>query len=92
MTAARCGTASGYKRHQRARERPCDACVAAKAAYDTRWRATTPAGRLNRLRARAQARALGELRRRHPAEYRDIYEPLVAQILTDEPVDTEDPS
>lgn len=32
--AARCGTESGYKRHLRTREAPCDLCRAAHAAYN----------------------------------------------------------
>jgi len=70
---SRCGTLSGWRRHQRADERPCDACAAAKAAYDKRWRAAPERKRRDRLKARAQGRALLRLSHHHPSEYRAMY-------------------
>lgn len=74
MSAARCGTTSGYTRHQLAGEKPCDACAAAKRAYDKRWRSASAQTRKSRLKARAQGRAYAELGHRYPSEYRALYE------------------
>ena len=67
------GTNSGAARHAASGEPPCDACRAAKAEYDKRWRSGDEQTRKNRLHAKAQARASGELRRSHPDEYRTLY-------------------
>ena len=37
---AECGTMSGYQRHRRLGETPCDSCKAANAARDRKWRAS----------------------------------------------------
>lgn len=70
---SRCGTPSGFDRHQRNKERPCNACYRAKAEYDVRRRSSTEQVRLARLRARAQQRASTMLKRLYPEEYREMY-------------------
>jgi hypothetical protein len=67
------GTLSGAKRHSDAGEDPCDACRAAKAEYDKRWRSGDEQTRRNRLSAQAQARAYSALAKAHPEEYRRLY-------------------
>lgn len=77
---SRCGTTTGYKAHQRAEEKPCDACAKAKADFDVRWRSAPEITRRNRLHARAQSRASTELRRRHKAEYDVLYRRCKAEL------------
>jgi len=67
------GTATGARRHSAAGEPPCDACRAAKAKYDKRQRSSSEGIRRNRLHAKAQQRALADLRRRYLDEYRELY-------------------
>jgi hypothetical protein len=80
---ARCGTPSGFRKHQDAGEKPCDACTAAKADYDRRWRSAPLRIQKHRLNARAQAEARNELARRYPAQYRKLYR-LAKERLYDE--------
>lgn len=80
---SRCGTVTGWTRHQRAGERPCDACTAAKAASDRRWRSAPDSARRNRVHARAQRRAYAELARRHKAEYDNLYRQYKADIVAE---------
>lgn len=68
------GTHSGWAKHQKLAEEPCESCRKAKAAYDYRRLSATEQRRKNRLSATAQSRARAELARRHPDEYRTIYE------------------
>lgn len=82
-TGARHGTVTGHSRHLTRCEEPCEACRAAKAEYDERWRGTTRRARLGRLNARAQARAYGELARRHKAEYDELYAAHRAELLAE---------
>ncbi len=67
------GTTSGYNLHKELGDEPCNACAMAKAHYDWRWRSSDQNTRKNRLRAKAQALSLAELRRRHADEYDEIY-------------------
>lgn len=83
MSELRHGTTTGYRAHQAAGQRPCDACVAAKAAYDKRWRATPAARRYARLHARAQNRAATWLRREFPAEWRVLYEKALVEVYAE---------
>lgn len=69
----RCGTVTGYTNHQRAGERPCDACVAAKAAYNKRWREAPERTRRNRMYAAAQGRAKQRLVEMFPDTYAALY-------------------
>jgi hypothetical protein len=78
---ARCGTTSGYDKHQRHGERPCNACALAKAVYDKKWQLAPRRKQLTRLHARAQSRALQELSRRYPTEYKQLYEQYKAELL-----------
>ena len=73
MSDVRCGTTSGYSTHQRAGEKPCDACARAKREYDARWRSAPERTRKNRLAAKAQARAAARLREIHPEQWRALY-------------------
>ena len=67
------GTYSGWRRHQELRERPCDACYAAKQAYDRRYRAAPERTRVSRLHAAAQSVALRRLAALYPDLYREFY-------------------
>lgn len=67
------GTLSGARRHSAAGEPPCEACRAAKAEYDKRYKSADDKKRRNRLHAKAQSLALADLRRRYLDEYRDLY-------------------
>lgn len=80
LAVARCGTTSGYQRHRRDGEKPCDACTKATAEYDARRRAQDSEQQKNRLRGRAQSRALLELARRHPAEYQRLYQEAKTEV------------
>jgi hypothetical protein len=70
---ARCGTPSGYRRHQLDGEKPCDACATAKREYDQRLRSAPEATRRNRLHAKAQACATSRLRSIYPDLYAALY-------------------
>ena len=70
----RCGTASGYRTHQKHQERPCDACTLAKKEYDARRMAATSLMVKNRLSAKAQGIALRRLKDAHPHEYHGLYD------------------
>lgn len=83
VTGARHGTLTGHARHLARGEEPCEACRAAKAEYDERWRGSPRRARLGRLNARAQARAYGELSRRHKAEYDELYAAHRAELLAE---------
>lgn len=83
----RCGTTTGYNRHQSAGEKPCPACVEAKSEYDRRWRSADEVTRRSRLRAKAQQRALKALKDENPDRYRALYlaakKDLVSQQIRD---------
>jgi hypothetical protein len=79
---SRHGTPSGYRRHQILQQDPCDACRAARTAYDARLRATPAGQRRNRQKARAQGRAEGLLRQAHPQEYEQYYRTALHEIET----------
>ena len=68
------GTPSGFSKHQKLKEAPCEACRAAKAEYDARLRAADSKTLASRRAAKAQGRALQALRTRYPLEYRELYE------------------
>lgn len=70
---SRCGTASGYARHQNRDEDPCAICTIAKADYDADWRAQPENVLRNRLAAKAQALALREVKDAHLDDYRAAY-------------------
>lgn len=77
---ARCGTPSGWNRHRRNGERPCERCVDAKAAYDRRWRAAPERTRRNRRLARARGLALQRLSHRYPEEYSELYREALTEL------------
>lgn len=68
------GTNSGWSKHVRDGERPCDPCYRAKQEYDRRRLETTPAGVKGRLRARAQSKALLALSHEYPDRFQALYE------------------
>lgn len=80
---ARCGTTSGYTRHQLDGEKPCDACALAKKEYDKRRKEVPRIRQLNRLHARAQTRALSRLRVLYRDEYRAFYAEEKALLLAE---------
>ena len=79
------GTMTGATQHARARERKCDPCKAAWAAYLAEWRArdgkTARAAALTRARDAADRR----LHAAHPDEWRGYYDDALA-------ADTPDPT
>lgn len=77
------GTPAGASRHAWLGEDPCDACRAAKAEYDKRRLEATPLQIRNRLHAKAQQLATGEIRRAHPDEYRAAYLRHKAALLAE---------
>lgn len=79
-TTRRHGTHSGWSLHQRLGERPCDACLRAKQAYDARWRAAPERQRRNRASAKAQRLAYAELAHMFPELYRRLYDEYRTQI------------
>ena len=81
--SARCGTPSGYSRHQLDAEKPCDACAAAKAAYDRRHKAAPEHRQRDRLRAMAQRRAVKVLCDENGERYRELYKVFVAEVFAD---------
>jgi hypothetical protein len=85
QSPARCGTPSGYNRHKREGERPCNACYKAEVERQARWRnASEDRIRGGRLRARAQSRAQTALRRLHPDEYRKLYAAAVVELMAEQ--------
>lgn len=78
----RCGTTSGYRTHQDYDEKPCDACVRAKQAYDASRNAAGPRQLKNRQSAEAQRLALQRLSHAHPEEYRALYLAAKAEVST----------
>jgi hypothetical protein len=71
---SRCGTTTGYKRHQRAGEKPCDACAAAVAEYGRRYREAPRRVQVQRIHSAAQGIAFTTLRKRYPDEYLVLYQ------------------
>lgn len=82
-STVRHGTHSGWTRHIKAKERPCDPCYRAKEDYDKRRRAAPEQTRLNRLHARAQGRALRALAHKYPDEYRALYVAYRAELMAE---------
>jgi len=72
-STVRHGTISGHREHQDRGELPCDACTRAKSEYDARRRSAPEQTRKARMYARAQGRALRDLRQRHGEEYALLY-------------------
>lgn len=67
------GTRTGYNRHRRAGERPCDECRAVNNAYERERFAANPERVAHgRLLSKARSRALAALARRHPAEFQTL--------------------
>ena len=85
LVPGRCGTHSGWARHQRASEKPCDACAAAKSAYDKRRLATHSAKKRKAQQyARAQGRAERRLAGLYPEVYRALYEEAKREIIAED--------
>ena len=77
-TPAKCGTPSGYRKHQRKSEEPCGECRAAIAAYKREYLARRPD--INRKQndyTKAHNRAAMRLVESH----RDVFEVLLAEEL-----------
>lgn len=82
---AKCGTRSGYYRHRKDNEKPCQACTTARHEYDKQRYAQN--GLPSRLRAKAQNLALRELRDHHKDEYDELYRTIKARVFTEEGLD-----
>lgn len=74
------GTHSGWSKHTKAGERPCDPCFFAKKEYDARRLAAPEKTRLNRLRASAQNKAHTALSRKYRGEYLTFYTEFVQEL------------
>jgi hypothetical protein len=78
------GTYSGHNLHRRRGEEPCDACWTAMSEYNARRTAATDVKHSNRLRARAQGRALIKLSHTFPQEYREFYDTALKAVLEED--------
>lgn len=78
------GTTAGATRHSNLGEPPCDACRAAKSAYDKEWRSVSGAVQRGRIHAKAQRLALKKLKDAHLAEYRSYYIHFRDQLFAEE--------
>lgn len=78
------GTVAGAVRHSNAGELPCDACRAAKAEYDRRWRAAPERTRRSRLHAAAQRKAFQVLKKANESEYRRLYVQFRDELIDQE--------
>jgi len=83
-TSVRHGTHSGWTLHTQLKERPCDPCYRAKQAYDHRRKSAGLAQLRARKKARAQAIATRQLRRKYPGVWRQLYAEAVAEVLAEE--------
>jgi hypothetical protein len=77
---AKCGTPSGWDRHKRQGEKPCDDCASAKREYDARRRLKPEQLLKSRIRATAQIRAYRTLAWRYPDQYRQAYKIEVIRV------------
>lgn len=77
------GTHSGWTKHNKAGERPCDPCFFAKKEYDARRLSAPQKTQLNRLRAGAQSRALSALARKYRGEYLTLYNEYLQTLAAD---------
>lgn len=82
---ARCGTPSGYRRHQLDGEKPCDACATAKREYDMDWRRASGKIQAGRRMAKAQRKAYQRLAHQFPDLYRSYYEEAKVEIAQEDP-------
>lgn len=83
----RCGTPTGYSRHQGRGENPCDSCARAKQEYDHRWRLSSDVTKRNRLQARAQNKAYQTLAWKYSDEYRELYLAYKAELYAEHGMD-----
>jgi Skp family chaperone for outer membrane proteins len=80
VAGTRHGNVKGWRRHQRAGERPCDACAKARADYDERRRNSDAETRAARIRGRAQIRAYQRLAHEYPDKYAAYYAEAKEQV------------
>lgn len=73
MRVARCGTPSGWTKHKRRNEQPCDACALARKEYDKRQKGIPINTQKNRLTAKAQGNARVRLTQIYPELYAALY-------------------
>ena len=72
---ADCGTYAGYQVHRMAKQDACGPCKAAANAYQAAYRKRNPQSVVRRLAAQeARRRALRRLAKRHPGEFRALYD------------------
>jgi hypothetical protein len=77
------GTITGYARHQRRGEKPCERCAAAKSKYDKKRRLEPMKLKMSRLQAKAQSQATSKLRRNHAEEYQILYQEAKQQLISE---------
>jgi hypothetical protein len=75
------GTPSGWSKHMKDGERPCDPCYRAKAEYDHGRRAIPEQTLRSRQAAKAQQMALRRLKDMHPAIYAALYAEAKAAVM-----------
>jgi hypothetical protein len=68
----RCGTQAGRIAHYRRGEPACDLCRAAQNAYKRRWRKEPAKRESERLRVRANTRAVWRLAELYPDDFRRL--------------------
>lgn len=79
-TRTKCGTPSGYTRHQLDGTPTCPECKAARAAYMTEYRNNPVVQARDRLYAKAQTYAKTQLTREYPERYRELYDRFKAEL------------
>lgn len=77
------GSVKGWRRHQRAHEKPCEACTRAKSEYDERRRNSDAEQRSARIRGRAQIRAYQRLAHEFPEKYAAYYAEAKDQVAAE---------
>ncbi len=77
------GNVKGWRRHQKAGEKPCEACTRAKSEYDARRRNSDAETRSARIRGRAQIRAYQRLAHEFPEKYATYYAEAKEQVAAE---------
>jgi len=75
------GTPAGFSRHQVLGQDACEACTAAKKAYDAEHYKRPEIKEAKRLQSLAKQRAFARLREAHPQEFGVLYEEEKAKLV-----------
>lgn len=82
MNRPECGTYRGACKHRYRREPQCQPCQGALNEYQRRWRSDNVNAQREAWRNAAATAARAELQRRHPDEFRDLYEAALLEFRT----------